>query len=66
MVNRRNKKIKVNWKGFILDTQLIILAFMTTNCLNALNDGFSWAGLGYLVSGLLFVLMILYLRNTKW
>ena len=56
---------KCNWNNLLLDLQIISLAWILTNSNQFFKDGFSWLGLAGFVSGLLFVFMILYLRNLK-
>jgi hypothetical protein len=60
------KKNKTNWKVYIADAQLILLAMMLTNSVNVMGDEFSWLGLGVILSCLAFVMLTLYLKNTRF
>jgi len=60
-------KSKTNWSSFLGDLQLVVLAMVFINGMNCMNDkGFSWLGLGVLLSSLAFVLLTLYMRNTRY
>ena len=60
-------KNKTNWRAYLNDAQMIAIALVTVNTVNCMNDsGFSWLGLGVLLSGLAFVALTLYMRNTRF
>jgi hypothetical protein len=57
---------KTDWMTYFSDVQLILLAMILTNSINTMNDGFSWLGLGVLLSSVAFVVLTLYMKNTRF
>ena len=57
-------KNKTNLIAYLSDMQLILLAMVFTNSVNTMTDGFSWLGLGVILSAIAFVALTLYMKNT--
>jgi len=57
---------KTDWMSALGDIQILLLAGVYINSINSLNDGFSWWGLGSLITGLLLVVMFVYIKNTRF
>ena len=57
---------KTDWMSALGDIQILLLAGVYINAINSLNDGFSWTGLAALLMGLIFVVVIVYMKNTRF
>jgi DMSO reductase anchor subunit len=57
---------KTDWLGILDNVQMLLLAGMFVNSINIFDDGFTWAGLGAFICGLIFVWMIVYMKNTRF
>ena len=57
---------KTDWWAALGDMQILCRAMVFINGMNIMNDGFSWLGLGVLLCTLAFVLLSVYLRNTRF
>ena len=57
---------KTDWRGYSNDILILLLAGVYVNAITAFNDGFSWAGLGVFICGLILVGMFVYIKNTRF
>jgi len=62
----RKNDPKTNWWGILDNVQMLLLAGIYINSINVFNEGFTWAGLGVFICGLLFVWIMVYMKNTRF
>lgn len=61
------KKQITDWAGIVKEFQFIFIIFIWINTMLILEEGgFDWLWLGLFISTNLLVLVLLYMRNTKW
>ena len=66
-MTKKKQTSETNWMAVLLDFQLLVITLVFINGMTIMNDsGFTWLGLGVSLSTLAFVLMSLYLRNTRF
>ena len=56
---------RIDWYTMLTELGLVCIAGVWINSINALQNGFSWAGLGVMMSGVLLVIVFLILRNWR-
>jgi hypothetical protein len=57
---------ETNWNEFFSDIQLIALTILVVTIIPAFSKKIDLIGVLGIFFGLLFVLMILFMRNTRW
>ena len=58
-------KYKLNRKVFINELALLFSAMVLVNSWNVFDKGFSWSGLGVLIWGTAFVVILRYASNLE-
>ena len=66
MITVKKDDPKTDWRGYLNDIQLLMLAVIFVNSINTFNNGFDWLSFGEFICGLLFVGVLLHMKHTRF